>query len=294
MVDYKRCGNDIFLKDKNFKLEHTFECGQCFRYEKIDENNYYTILRDRILYLEEIDGGILLKNVKDEELEYIFDYFDLNTNYDKIKEILSDGDENLEKAIKEKWGIHLLKQDLFETYISFIISQSNQIPRIRSNIKAISKKYGKRMYDEKIGEYYLFPTKEELSKATEEELRDLKLGYRAEYIVIATKYFIENNLTYEYFEKLSYEESIKELIKIKGIGLKVANCIALFSLKKVDAFPVDTWVIKLISALYLKREAKKKEVENFVNEKFKIYGGYAQQYLFYYARDNKISIKNKE
>lgn len=294
MVDYKRCGNDIFLKDKNFKLEHTFECGQCFRYEKIDETNYYTILRDRILYLEEIDGGILLKNVKDEELEYIFDYFDLNTNYDKIKEILSDGDENLKKAIKEKWGIHLLKQDLFETYISFIISQSNQIPRIRSNIKAISKKYGKRMYDEKIGEYYLFPTKEELSKATEEELRDLKLGYRAEYIVIATKYFIENNLTYEYFEKLSYEESIKELIKIKGIGLKVANCIALFSLKKVDAFPVDTWVIKLISALYLKREAKKKEVENFVNEKFKIYGGYAQQYLFYYARDNKISIKNKE
>lgn len=275
----------------DFELAHIFECGQCFRWQKERDGSYTGVTKHGVLNVKKInDSKIIVKGTfaKSEDEETIkceiADYLDLNCNYSEIKNILKKDDENMVNAIAYGYGIRILNQDPWEMLISYIISAANNIPRISKTIENISKSYGKKLIHEE-KEYYLFPTPEELSKASVEDLRKLNLGFRDKYVYNATKLVVDNKINLEQIMSMDYLNAKKELMKIDGVGEKVANCILLFSMRKTEAFPVDTWIKKVMSQLY--NESKDiKKISKFAEEKYGKYGGIAQQYLFYYMREN--------
>jgi N-glycosylase/DNA lyase len=212
----------------------------------------------------------------------------MDTDYSVIKEKLEATCEELHIAIQEKSGIRILRQDFSEILLSFIISQNKQIPHIKKIVEDISKKYGKLVGIINEEEYYSFPTLDVLEKITEEEFRSLKTGFRAPYLCDAVKYLKEWSKDNS-MKGLSYEEAKEKLTQIKGVGDKVANCVLLFGLGYTSAFPVDVWIKRIMEHLYFKKDTPKNKIEEFAKEHFGEYGGYAQQYLFYFARDGKIA-----
>lgn len=232
--------------------------------------------KNNVIFDCEMDGEVegLLK-----------EYFDLDRDYSNIKSIISVNDDNMINAIEYGYGIRILKQDPWEMLISYIISAANNIPRISKTIENISKTYGKKIYFNS-KEYYLFPTPEELSKATREDLRNLNLGFRDKYVFAATKDIVDGKIDLDAIKKLPYKEAKKELMKISGVGAKVADCILLFSMNKIEAFPIDTWIKKVMVSLYNTKNSLK-DIEMCAENKFGEYAGIAQQYLFYYMRENK-------
>ncbi len=269
----------------DFELVHIFECGQCFRWQKENDGSYTGVIKYGVVNIKKDDSRVVISGSFDaNDKEKICDYFDLNSDYTSIKKKLELNDENMKKAIEYGYGIRILNQDPWEMLISFIISATNNIPRISKTVENISRTYGQKItWNEK--EYYKFPTPKELSRATVSELRTLNLGFRDKYVYNATKMVYTGEIDLEKIEKMNYKDAKKELMKIQGVGEKVADCILLFSMRKREAFPVDTWIKKVMSQLY--NESKDiKKISAFAENKFGEYGGIAQQYLFYYMRSN--------
>lgn len=275
---------------KSFNSVHIFECGQCFRWNKQEDESYIGIVRNNVIKVEQKENKIIFTGNCEENIkELCEDYFALNEDYEKIKKDLSKIDDNLKTSIKFGEGIRILHQDLWETLISFIISANNNIPRIKGIIERISKKYGRKIIFEG-KEYYTFPTPEELSKASVEDLRNLGLGFRDVRVYETTKkvYTKEINL-----EELKNEENIEKieeiLLSLPGVGPKVADCIMLFALKKYQVFPIDVWVRRVMNELYIQNEdetkVNKTQIEKIAREKFGNLAGIAQQYLFYWKRE---------
>lgn len=265
---------EYILKNiKSFELEHIFECGQCFRWQKNKDKSYTIIFQKNILNIKKGKDGIYFKGIcKGDIKDNIFKYFDLNKDYEKIKKELSKKDEYLKEAIKYGYGIRILKQDLWETIISFIISSNNNIPRIKGIIEKLSQKYGTKVEMNK-NIYYLFPTPNQLSKASIQDLRNIGLGFRDKRIYNFTQDIVNKKIDLKEFEKIDNIEILKsKLEKIEGIGPKVAGCIMLFSLAKFEIFPVDVWVKRVINELYLHQnnesKIKIKDVEKLAKEKF--------------------------
>lgn len=199
----------------------------------------------------------------------------------------------MKESIKFGEGIRILNQDLWECIISFIISANNNIPRIKKIIEAISKQYGEEILW-RGKKYYFFPTVEQLSKASIEDLRKLGTGFRDKRIYNTTKKIYEKEVDLEKIKQLKTSLEIEEeLLKLDGVGNKVANCIMLFALKRYDVFPIDVWVRRVMNDLYLhkenEKEVDKKELKAFAEEKYKDLAGLAQQYLFYWRREDKTS-----
>ena len=283
------------LKIKNqdsFDLVHIFECGQCFRWNKISEDTYIGVVADRVIKVISKENEIIFNASSDEKLEnFIEDYFDLKTNYNDIKKQLSNIDEYLKISTNFGSGIRILKQDLWECIISFIISANNNIPRIKKIIDRISEKYGNKIvFEDK--EYYTFPTPEQLSKATIQDLRALGLGFRDKRIYKTTQMILNKEVDIDKLKEINDSNYIKEeLLKLDGVGEKVADCIMLFSLRRFDVFPIDVWVRRVMNDLYIHYEdeekVSKKELQKLAKEKFGEIPGLAQQYLFYWRRENK-------
>ena len=230
--------------------------------------------------------GICSGDIKD----IVTDYFDLNRDYDKIQSSLSKIDEPLKQSISYGKGIRLLNQDLWETIISFIISANNNIPRIKGIIERISKQYGKEI--KYCGQsYYTFPTVEELSRATVEDLRKLGLGFRDQRVYETTHAILNKQVDLNKLQEENDTDKIKEtLLTLSGVGPKVADCIMLFStLKRLDAFPIDVWVRRVMNELYIhnpqEEKVNKKQIEKLAKEKYGNLAGIAQQYLFYWKRE---------
>lgn len=261
----------------DFDINQIAESGECFRWNKINENHYSGIIGEN--YCEVLQDGknVEFLGITEEEAKY---YFDLDRDYSKIKELYK-SDKVLDKAIGFGEGIRILNQDKFETLISFIISANNNIPRIRKSVEKIANRYGKEIADGK----FAFPTPKELEVATEEELKETGVGFRAKYIV-NTCQAINNGFDLEEVAKLPTKECRKELMKLMGVGPKVADCVMLFSMGKTDAFPVDVWIKRIMEELYIKEEMSLNQIQKYSEEKFGEYAGIAQQYLFFYARDN--------
>lgn len=289
----------ILKNEKEFEPKHIFECGQCFRWNKQEDGSYIGVIRDGVLKIIKDKNNIIIKGLCNGNIKDVCEeYFDLDTNYKDIKEYFSKVDENLKKSIEYGSGIRILKQDAWETTISFIISANNNIPRIKGIIERLSQKYGKKyVWDNK--EYYSFPTVEELSNATVEELRELGLGFRDERVFETTKLIQMGKVDLNKLEHMSNTEDVREeLLKLPGVGPKVADCIMLFSMKKFDVFPIDVWVKRVMTELYGKQieniKISNKKIHNkenakileFANEKFGELAGIAQQYLFYWRREN--------
>ncbi len=276
---------------KDFLLSQTLECGQCFHYIKVDEEEYKISAYGRMLHIKQTGDTLILYNASAEDYERIWKkYFDLDRDYGRIKSILLENNPVLEPAIEEMWGVRILNQDFFETLISFIISQNQQIPRIRKIISEICKKYGEKLDDE----LYSFPGPKEILAAGEEGMRECKAGFRAAYIINACKWYLSRNDWGKYLLEIPYTECIDNLCRIKGVGNKVANCVALFSLEKRDAFPVDVWIKRIMEELYFDGETRIGDIEKLAHDKYGEYGGYAQQYLFYYGKTNEIGKKIKK
>lgn len=289
--------NKIILKGQtSFVPSHIFECGQAFRWKKLDEEAYRFIFRDMVLEARATDDAIeIIGDFRDEK--DILNYFDLNTDYDTIKNMLSANDEVIRKAIDFGGGMRILKQDPFEAYISFIISANNQIKNIKNTIKKLSQMYGEKLnnpFDEE--EYYAFPSPAALSSAKPEDIKEhARAGFRSERIVIASKMVQEGIIDFEELKERSVDDIRKTLLEVPGIGEKVFQCILLFGLGRTDSFPVDVWVKRVMEELYYGGEERnKKLIQEDGMRRFGDLSGYAQQYLFYYMRENYKKMKKEE
>jgi len=292
-VDFKEVIEEegkVILKDiKNFELPHIFDCGQCFRWNRQDNNNYIGVAFGRVIEVEKNGDDVVIYNTDLKDFNDIWlNYFDLERDYSAIKGEL-EKDELLKKAVEFGTGIRLLQQDPFEMLISFITSANNRIPMIKRAIENISKTYGKAI-EYKSKTYYAFPTLEEFSVATSEDVEALGVGFRAKYIVKALEDL--SNGTYDLNEiRSSDDDGCHEGLKnFSGVGPKVADCIMLFSMGKYSAFPVDVWVKRAMQFFYVAPDVSLPKIRQFARDKFGNLSGFAQQYLFYYARENNIKI----
>ena len=281
----------ILNECSSFEPEHIFECGQCFRWNKQIDGSYIGVFGQNVINVKKEDDKIIFKGIASGDIKKVCrEYFDLDRDYQEIKNKLSKVDDNLKNSIKYGSGIRILNQDLWETLISFIISANNNIPRIKGIIERLSKNYGNKIiWNGK--EYYTFPNAKQLAKASIQDLRKLGLGFRDVRVYETTKIINENKVK---LEQLSNEKDIdklrEELLKFPGVGPKVADCIMLFStLKRLEVFPIDVWVRRVMNELYIKNEdetkVNKKEIENLAKEKYGNLAGIAQQYLFYWRRE---------
>lgn len=275
----------------SFNLIHIFECGQCFRWNKEDDGSFTGVVKNTVINVIKQENKVVFTGVcKDGNFqEFIKEYFDLKTDYSVYKEKLSKVDQYLKESIEFGNGIRILNQDLWECIISFIISANNNIPRIKKIIEKLSLNYGEKIeFNNKV--YYTFPTPEKLSKATVEELREVGLGFRDKRIFNTTKMILEKQIDLDKIKKMENTEQMREeLLKLDGVGPKVADCILLFSRKRMDVFPIDVWVRRVMNDLYIHNEdenkVNKKELLNIAEEKFLGLQGIAQQYLFYWKRE---------
>ena len=306
-MDYREVieSNDsVIIKGvKNFNIKQILECGQCFRWQRVTDTDYIVVSNRRVIEIIQEDDEVIIHNTNMNDFKNIWEnYFDLNTEYEPLKEELSK-DELLKQAIEFGYGIRLLNQDPFEMVISFIISARNSIPSIMKTIKKISEKFGDKI--EYKGEvYYAFPTPEQLKNATLEDIQETGASFRSKYIIdtiyninMALEAKKSGNLTDElkmydldYIMSLPTDECHVALQAFKGVGAKVADCIMLFSMGKKSAFPVDVWIKRAMIHFYVAPDVSLNKIRVFGREKFGELSGLAQQYLFYYARENNISV----
>lgn len=284
------CKNGILAIEgiRDFNLTHIFECGQCFRWIRQQDGSYNGIVNDKFVNVSFNDGILYITNSSEQDfMDIWYQYFDLGTDYSKIKAIL-EKDEIMKEAIKTGYGIRLLRQDFWEILISFIISANNMIPRIMKTVDSLSMLKGDCIEAE--NNAYRFPDVYTLANSTLEEIQQCKAGFRCKYIHQTSQIVYQNSITKEILNNLDTDMARKELMKLPGVGPKVADCILLFSGIKYDVFPIDVWVKRVMEELYLKKESNLKEIQNFAKEHFGELTGYAQQYLFYHARLNRIGM----
>ena len=267
------------INPKDFDVKQTLECGQVFRY-KVRDFGYtiYSLDHKADIYCQETIK-IFTKDKK-----YFIKYFDFCTNYDKIKSSLS-VEPMLRSAIKYGAGIRILRSDPLEMIISFIISQNNNIPRIKAIIEKICESYG----DNK-GDYYAFPTLSQLKKIPLEFFTNIKCGYRDKYLY-DTISRLGDEIDIDAIAKLDTNDARRELMKLKGVGRKVADCILLFGFYKTDVFPTDTWIVQAYNKIYNDTCSNAITISDRLLSKFGDLAGYAQQYLYYQMRESNLGEK---
>lgn len=280
---------ELKIKVKCFNLKYTLECGQCFRWKKTDEDYYVGVIKDRVIKIKQVKDTLYIISSNMDNLEDIVRYyFNLDLDYTSIEKRISIVDDNVKKAVKNTSGLRFLKQDFFETLISYIISANNNIPRISKSVNEISRRYGKEVELE--GEkYYLFPTPEELKNVTIEEYRECGVGFRDKYIYNTVAKINNKEIDLDELFKMDTPNLKKELLSLMGVGPKVADCILLFSCSRVEVFPIDTWVEKIMTQLYFENnKVTKNQIQDYAKNNFKNDAGIIQQHLFYNIREGMI------
>lgn len=295
-----------------FKPAAVFECGQCFRWNPLPENGqiYVGVAGGRaaaVQTVRDISGEdfVLLLNVEPADYESFWKpYFDLERDYGALRSALAAKDSFLAEAAAFGAGIRLLRQEPFETLISFILSSNNNIPRIKGCVERLCAAYGEpivpepafRAYlceytvAEKVPElFYAFPTPERLAASSAEEIsRCCKAGYRSDYVAKTARAYVERPISVREIRAAELGTARKILSSYTGVGPKVADCVLLFAGLRTDVFPVDVWVRRVLERLYFRREVTLREAEAFTAEYFGELAGFAQQYLFYNIRENGL------
>ncbi|MDR3305612.1 MAG: 8-oxoguanine DNA glycosylase [Clostridiales Family XIII bacterium] len=281
---------------RDFDAAQTFECGQCFRWTREYNGSYTGVVRGyfaNISYNNEEDAVIIWSDYmpKSERLRDRFwrDYLDLDRDYAAIKRTLSENDPVMEAAIEAGRGIRILNQEPWETLISFLISQNNNIPRISGCIETLCGAFGTKIGRFEDRDFFAFPTVKQLAERGERELDICKLGYRTRYLAeTARQVDIDGGSLLATGEKIETEKIESYLRSLSGVGLKVAHCVMLFSMKKTELFPIDVWMRRVMHKLYGMEEDDEAAMRAFARERFREYGGVAQQYLFHYIRTESI------
>ncbi len=269
-----KISNNMVLKGiECLNLERTLFCGQAFRWKKTEDGKFSAVVKGKIITAVQDENEIIFENINGEETEkMIEEYFDLKRDYKKICEDLSK-DKSFSVAYKEYEGIRILRQDSWEALCSFIISQNNNIPRITGIIDRLCRSFGEKLDEDN----YTFPTFEALKGVTAEDLAPLRAGFRGKYIADAVEKLCSGEISLEEIEKMPIEQARQELCKIKGVGAKVAECTLLYGFGRMEAFPVDVWVKRIMAEMY----------PGGLPEFFKGNEGIAQQYLFHWRRQQK-------
>lgn len=272
----------LTLPVSDFNLEHTLECGQAFRWEKLD-GSYIGVIGDALVKVAFDGRRLAIEASSPVNEKKIADYFGLNEDLPRIyKEIGKD--PHIRKAIKKFHGLRILNQDRWECLASFILSSYNNIPRIKKMIAGLSGRFGRRLVLDNI-EGYSFPAAEKIAKADMKSLKGLGLGFRAAYIKDTAQKIASKKFDLDKLEDLNYGEAKKRLLSLKGVGEKVADCALLFSFRKYEAFPVDVWIKRGVERLYFGGKAVAPDkAAAFARERFGPYAGYAQEYLYHYLR----------
>lgn len=275
MLRYSLEKDKIVLHSReDFNPQHILECGQVFSFSK-DGQVYKVFPLDKYAEIVETENGY---EIRTKDIDFFVDYFDLKTDYSLLKEKLARFNI-LKKPLEFGSGIRILKQDLFETVISFIISANNNIKRIQLILGRIRERLG-----EKVGQVYAFPSYEKLKAQSEEFFKEVGAGYRASYLYKVLRQITPETL--KLWENLDTATLRKQLLSLQGVGPKVADCILLFGYGRGDVFPVDTWIAQMYNQYYSPLENREKIRDALVSE-FGQLSGYAQQYLFYYQRSGQ-------
>lgn len=282
---------EVIQSVSDFSLSETLECGQCFRFYKVNPEEYMVLSGEKCVRILQKQNQLFFYGASQEEVEFFWnDYFDFSRNYGELKQNLAEKDEIMGEAVGFAPGIRILRQEFFECLISFILSQNNHIPRIKGIIEKISKEYGTPLGNEVYG----FPTSKQLLQVSEDDFRKLGTGFRAKYIVDAVKKVEEGKISQEDLSKLSTEGLREQLVTIHGVGRKIADCVLLFSFGRYEVFPIDVWVKRIMSECYFeKKDVPIAKIFELAEEKYGEYAGFAQQYLFYYARQKGIGKKSR-
>ncbi len=256
-----------------FDLAQTLDCGQSFRWVKNEDNSFTGVVRDKVATVW-YEGTTLTVEYSGETDESLWrEYFDLDLDYAGIKDDLSKMHPVLAQASVYAGGIRILKQEPFEALISFIISQNNNIERIKGIVSRLCENFGECID----GVYYTFPSAEKLALLSPDDLAPIRAGFRNRYIIDAAQKVANGEIDLEKLRDVDYFEAQKELMKIVGVGVKVADCVLLYGLHRLESFPLDVWMKRALEVLF----------EGYDGSEFGLYGGIAQQYIFHYSRMHK-------
>lgn len=262
--------------ENDFLPVHTFDCGQCFRWNKEEDGSFTGVARKKAVNISYDNKDILIKGASEDDVKNIWrEYLDIDRDYSAVKKAVSISPV-MEEAVNFGSGIRILKQEFFEALLSFIISQRNYIPNIKKCVEKLCSSYGEPL--ELMGKtYYSFPDPERLKDVTEADYASLGVGYRAKYIRRAVLDILNGKIDEDHLRQSDTKEARRALLEIYGVGNKVADCILLFSLARFDSFPVDVWIGRAIED-----DLGGKKGEELFGEN----SGFAQQYLFYWKRSN--------
>ncbi|AKL93870.1 3-methyladenine DNA glycosylase/8-oxoguanine DNA glycosylase [Clostridium aceticum] len=285
--------DEIIVKNiLDFDPKHIFECGQCFRWERESDGSYTGVAFKKVLNVKKVGEDVVFRyTTKEDFMEIWMDYFDLNTDYSEIKRKLSKDDAVMKEAVTFGKGIRILRQEPWETLVSFILSANNNIPRIKKSIELLCEGHG-----EYLGEFYgkkryAFPDPQTIAKLTIEEIAACNTGYRASYLAKTASVVASMPTALERIKNLDATDCQKELMNYSGVGPKVAQCILFFCMGKMEAFPVDVWIKRVMEHFYFSQETAIPKIQEFAKERYGGYAGFAQQYLFYYARELGLGKK---
>lgn len=283
--------NDVIIRNvTDFELSHIFDCGQCFRFNKNSDGSYTGTAFGKTTRISKWGQDVILHNTPLSDFENLWrDYLDLDCDYGAIKSALTrGGDPVMADAVRFGGGIRILNQDLWETLISFIISASNNIPRIKKIIELLCRSFGSaHEFEGKL--HYSFPAPAAIAALSLDELGVIRAGFRDKYILQCARSVANGELDLEVIRSLPTAEAKRRLMDIWGVGNKVSDCILLFGLARRDAFPIDVWIKRITELCYFDgKEQSIKTISDFARAKFGDLGGMAQQYLFFYAREKKL------
>lgn len=258
----------ITFEADNFNLEQIAISGQCFRMDKCSDS-YKIIATDKMITARQEGRKITLDTTKKDFENFWKNYFDLEADYGKYINAVDASDKYLKAAVSSCPGLRILNQDLWEMIVTFLISQQNNIPRIKKCVNNICEKYGKKLDDVT----YAFPEAEALAALPEDALMACNLGYRSKYVVRTAREIASGSFDLDALKKCNYEEARRRLLSLYGVGVKVADCICLFALHHIEAFPIDTHIKKVLAEHY---------ADGFPFDRYDGFAGIMQQYIFYY------------
>ena len=262
----------VFENIKDLDLKETLDCGQCFRWKERDDGSFIGVVRGRVAAARMDGDRLILDGAVEDDRDMWSDYFDLSIDYSDIKEKLSTLHPVMAEAARFAPGIRILRQEPFEALISFIISQNNNIKRIAGIVDRLCENFGEPIG----GGMYAFPTAERLAALEPDDLAPIRAGFRHRYIIDAARRVNSGDIDLEILREMPYAAAQKELMRITGVGVKVADCVLLYGLHRLDSFPLDVWMKRAMAVLFDGMDPKV----------FGEYAGIAQQYIFHYSRMN--------
>ncbi len=269
----------------HLSLDETFLCGQCFRWEKDENGVFWGVVKNHAAKMYYHDENTIYLESSNPDLIFWSRYLSFSSDYNVIEETLWKN-ELLRPSIERGRGIRILRQDLWETIVTFIISANNNIPRIKKIVSALCENFGEKI--EFYGKtFFGFPTPEALAKLTVDDLKIIRAGFRDKYILDAAKKVASGEISLDAIQTMSDKDAKKELMKINGVGSKVADCVLLFALGRYKTFPQDVWIKRILADLY---GVDEKDIPSFAEKTFGNFGGVAQQYLYYYYAVEKANI----